>query len=41
MGAANPISVKLVEQLGAGPYNIPTDLSLPQIAAIRSTISIP
>ena len=41
MGAANPISVKLVEQLGAGTYNIPTDLSLPQIAAIRSTIDIP
>ena len=41
MGAANPISVKLVEQLGAGTYNIPTDLSLPQIAAIRSVIDIP
>jgi hypothetical protein len=41
MGAANPISVKLLEQLGAGTYNIPTDLSLPQIAAIRSVIDIP
>ena len=41
MGAANPISVRLVEQLGAGTYNIPTDLTLPQIAAIRATIDIP
>jgi hypothetical protein len=41
MGAANPISVKLVEQLGAGTYNIPTDLTLPQIAAIRATTTIP
>ena len=41
MGAANPISVKLVEQLGAGTYNIPTDLTLPQIAAIRATTTLP
>jgi Peptidase family U32 len=41
MGAANPISVKLVEQLGAGTYNIPTDLTLPQIAAIRATTTMP
>lgn len=41
MGAANPISVKLVEQLGAGTYNIPTDLTLPQVAAIRAVTTIP
>jgi hypothetical protein len=41
MGAANPISIRMVEQLGAGTYNIPTDLTLPQIAAIRQVISIP
>ena len=41
MGAANPISVKLLEKLGAGTYNIPTDLSLPQIAAIRAAIDLP
>jgi len=41
MGAANPISVRLVEQLGAGTYNVPTDLTLPQIAAIRQTVDLP
>ncbi len=41
MGAANPIAVRLVEQLGAGTYNVPTDLSLPQLAAIRQATTIP
>lgn len=41
MGAANPISVKLLEDLGAGTYNTPTDLTLPQLAAIRAVIGIP
>ncbi|MBZ0303213.1 MAG: U32 family peptidase, partial [Anaerolineae bacterium] len=41
MGAANPISVRMMEQLGAGTYNTPTDLSLPQLAAIRQAIHIP
>ncbi len=41
MGAANPASIRLMEQLGAGTYNIPTDLSLAQIAAVRQAIDIP
>ncbi len=41
MGAANPISVKLIEDLGAGTYNVPTDLTLPQLAAIRAAIDLP
>ncbi|MDE2951763.1 MAG: U32 family peptidase [Chloroflexota bacterium] len=41
LGAANPISVKLIEDLGAGTYNVPTDLTLPQIAAIRSVVALP
>lgn len=41
MGAANPIAVKWMEQLGAGTYNTPTDLSLPQLAAIRQAVSLP
>jgi hypothetical protein len=41
MGAANPISVRWMEQLGAGTYNTPTDLSLPQLAAIRQAVSLP
>jgi hypothetical protein len=41
MGAANPISVRWMEQLGAGTYNVPTDLSLPQLAAIRQVTSVP
>ena len=41
MGSANPASARLLETLGAGTLNIPTDLTLPQIAAIRQAISIP
>jgi hypothetical protein len=41
MGAANPIAVKLVETLGATTYNPPTDLTLPQIAAIRQMVRMP
>jgi hypothetical protein len=41
MGAANPASIRWMQQLGAGTYNIPTDLSLAQIAAVRQTIDIP
>ena len=41
MGAANPISVKLIEDLGAGTYNTPTDLTLPQLAAVRSVVDLP
>lgn len=41
MGAANPISVRLMEQLGAGTYNVPTDLSVPQLAALRQAASLP
>lgn len=41
MGSANPASARLVQSLGAGTLNIPTDLTLPQIAAIRQAIDIP
>ncbi len=41
MGAANPISALLLQQLGAGTFNPPTDLSLAQLATIRSTIDLP
>ncbi len=41
MGAANPIAIKLLEQLGAGTYNVPTDLTAPQIAAVRAAVDLP
>lgn len=41
MGAANPISVRWMEQLGAGTYNPPTDLSLAQLAALRQAARLP
>jgi hypothetical protein len=41
MGAANPLAVRLVEQLGATTYNPPTDLTLPQLAALRQVVSLP
>ncbi|MCJ7737071.1 MAG: U32 family peptidase, partial [Anaerolineae bacterium] len=41
MGAANPASIRLQQQLGAGTYNVPTDLDLPKLAAVRAAIDIP
>jgi hypothetical protein len=39
--AANPATARLLEQLGADSINLPTDLDLAQIAAIRAAIDIP
>ncbi len=41
MGAANPASIRLLEQLGAGAYKVPTDLDLAQLAAIRAAVDLP
>ncbi len=41
MGLANPASIRIVEQLGATTYNVPTDLSLAQLAAIRAAVDLP
>jgi len=41
MGAANPIAIRVLEQMGAGTYNTPIDLSLPQLAAIRQVVDLP
>jgi hypothetical protein len=41
MGSANPASIRLLEKNGADTVNIPTDLSLAQIAAIRQAIDLP
>lgn len=38
---ANPASARVVEELGANTINLPTDLSLAQIAAIRAAVDIP
>jgi hypothetical protein len=41
MGSANPASILLMQRLGARTCNVPTDLSLAQIAAIRQAVDIP
>ncbi|PMC35780.1 hypothetical protein CJ195_18560 [Bacillus sp. UMB0899] len=41
MGAANPISVKIMQDLGADTYNVPTALTLPKLAAIRQATDLP
>lgn len=41
MGSANPVSVKLMQDLGAGTYNVPTALTLAKLASIRQSIDIP
>src|SRR3954447_11421858 len=39
--AANAASARVLERLGASTINLPTDLTLPQIAAIRATVEVP
>ena len=41
LAAANAAAVKAMEDLGAGTYNTPTDLSLAQLAAIRAVVGLP
>jgi peptidase U32-like protein len=41
LAAANPATARVLEDLGATSINLPVDLSLPQIAAIRQAIDAP
>jgi len=41
MGAANPASIRLQERIGAGTYNVPTDLSAGMLAAVRAAVDLP
>lgn len=41
LGASNPVSVRNLERLGLTTFNVPTDLSLPQLAAIRAATTMP
>ena len=38
---ANPATARVLEELGASTLNLPTDLSLQQVAAIRAAVDIP
>lgn len=39
--AANAAAARVIERLGANTLNLPTDLTLPQVAAIRAAVDIP
>lgn len=39
--AANPAAARVLEELGASTINLPTDLSLAQIAAVRAAVDCP
>lgn len=39
--AANPSTARVLAELGASTLNLPTDLSLAQIAAIRAAVDVP
>ncbi len=41
LGSANPASIKLLENLGLTTFNVPTDLSLAHLAAIRAVVDMP
>ena len=39
--AGNPSAARVLVQLGASTINVPTDLTLPQLAAIRAAVDVP
>jgi hypothetical protein len=39
--AANPATARVFVDLGANTINVPTDLTLPQLAAIRAAVDVP
>lgn len=39
--AANPAAARVLERLGASTINLPTDLSLAQVAAVRAAVDCP
>jgi hypothetical protein len=41
LAVANPSSARVITRLGAGTLNLPTDLTIAQIAAIRSATDLP
>ncbi|HEX2740573.1 MAG TPA: U32 family peptidase [Rubrobacter sp.] len=41
LSAANAAAIKAMENLGADTYNVPTDLSLAQLAAMRAVSDVP
>jgi hypothetical protein len=41
MAPCNPASARVLEDLGANTINIPSDLSIAQIASVRGAISVP
>ncbi len=41
MAPTNPASARVLEDLGATTINVPSDLTLPQLAAIRAAINAP
>jgi hypothetical protein len=41
MAPTNPASARVLEDLGATTINVPSDLTLPQLAAIRAAIDAP
>lgn len=39
-GASNPISIRILQDLGANTFNVASDQSLPKLAAIRQVVDI-
>lgn len=39
--ASNPVSVRLMQDIGAGTYNVPPGLNLSRLASIRASVQIP
>jgi hypothetical protein len=41
MGLSNPAAIRVAERIGVDTYNVPTDLTLGQLSAIRTAVDVP
>ena len=41
MSPTNPVSVKVLEEMGASTVNIPADVTLDELAEMRAAVSLP
>ena len=41
LGAANPVGIRLLQEIGLNTINVASDISLPRLAAMRQVLSIP
>jgi hypothetical protein len=41
MSPTNPVTLKVLEEMGAGTVNIPADMTLDELAEMRAAVKLP